>query len=210
MGGFGSGGRNATGAATCESYHSIDLAWLRRQGMLTPGRFSTVTWSRGGEETGSIGLVAQQDGVRLKYQTKDRDWLAGERRRARRVRLHANQVRRPPAVAAVPQMRQGLPEDLWRALFPVPAVLPPALRLAERADEISARWTGPTRSPSACTTSGAGSPRRSTSSRPSRPACAGRRTTASRSSTTICRTGGPSESWLGSGFRDMWTAHTLP
>ena len=75
MGGFGSGGHNSTGAATCESCHSIDLAWLRRRGMLTPGRYSTLTWSQGGQETGSITLAAQHDGVRLIYQIKDRDGL---------------------------------------------------------------------------------------------------------------------------------------
>ena len=31
MGGFGSGGHNARGAATCESCLTIDLAWLRRR-----------------------------------------------------------------------------------------------------------------------------------------------------------------------------------
>jgi hypothetical protein len=73
MGGFGSGGHNSTGAATCESCHSIDLAWLRRRGMLMPGRHSTLTWSQAGEQTGSITLAAQHDGVRLIYQIKDRD-----------------------------------------------------------------------------------------------------------------------------------------
>ena len=36
MGGFGSGGHNTRGAATCESCHSIDLAWLRRRGHTEP------------------------------------------------------------------------------------------------------------------------------------------------------------------------------
>jgi len=43
--------------------------------MLTPGRYSTLRWSQGGQETGSITLAAQHDGVRLIYQTKDRDGL---------------------------------------------------------------------------------------------------------------------------------------
>ena len=73
MGGFGSGGHNARGAATCESCHSIDLARLRRRGMLQVGRYSSLTWSQAGEQTGSIMLIAQHDGVRLRYQTKDRD-----------------------------------------------------------------------------------------------------------------------------------------
>jgi hypothetical protein len=39
--------------------------------MLQPGRFSTLTWSRSGEQTGSITLAAQSDGVLLMYRTKD-------------------------------------------------------------------------------------------------------------------------------------------
>jgi len=72
MGGFGSG-RPSSGAPTCEACLGIDLAWLRRRGMLQPGRFSTLTWSRSGEQTGSITLAAQSDGVRLIYRTTDRD-----------------------------------------------------------------------------------------------------------------------------------------
>jgi hypothetical protein len=70
MGGFGSG-RPGSGAATCEACLNIDLAWLRRRGMLIPGRTSTLTWSCGGQQTGSISLRAEEHGVRLLYQTKD-------------------------------------------------------------------------------------------------------------------------------------------
>jgi len=47
-------------------------------------------------------------------------------------------------VAPLPEMRQGMPEDLRRALFPMPPVLPPAIRLAERKQTGSARL-GPAR-----------------------------------------------------------------
>lgn len=67
MGGFGSGRPSRYGRPTCEACHNLDLAWLRRRGMLKPGSRSTVTWSRGGEVTGSISLTAQVDGVRLLY-----------------------------------------------------------------------------------------------------------------------------------------------
>ena len=40
--------------------------------MLQLGRHSSLTWSQAGEQTGSIMLIAQHDGVRLRYQTKDR------------------------------------------------------------------------------------------------------------------------------------------
>jgi hypothetical protein len=71
MGGFGSGRPSLS--ATCEDCRNIDLAWLRQRGMLQPGRYSSLTWSCGGEQAGSIALVAQHDGVRLLYQTKDYD-----------------------------------------------------------------------------------------------------------------------------------------
>ena len=45
MGGLGSG-RPYSGAPTCEGYLNIDLAWLRRCRMLTPGCSSALTWSR--------------------------------------------------------------------------------------------------------------------------------------------------------------------
>jgi DNA-directed RNA polymerase subunit RPC12/RpoP len=74
MGGYGSGRSGfASCRPTCESYCSIDLAYLRRHGLLKPGRSSSMSWSRGGQQTGSISLIAQHDGVRLVYWTKDRD-----------------------------------------------------------------------------------------------------------------------------------------
>jgi hypothetical protein len=71
--GFGSGRRGYSSAPTCEGTHSIDLAWLRRRGMLEPGRVSTLTWSIGGERTGEISLAAQANGVRLLYSLTGRD-----------------------------------------------------------------------------------------------------------------------------------------
>src|SRR5262245_36076547 len=74
MGGFGSGRWGYRGRKpTCESFHSVDLAHFRRHGLLDPGRSSTLTWSRGGEKTGSITVIAQRGGVRLNYWIKDHD-----------------------------------------------------------------------------------------------------------------------------------------
>jgi hypothetical protein len=39
--------------------------------MLTPGRYSTLTWSVGGQQIASATLAAQQDGVRLNYHTEN-------------------------------------------------------------------------------------------------------------------------------------------
>ena len=77
MGGFGSGRYYYSSAPTCKSSHSIDLAWLRRRGMLEPGRYS-LAWSRAGEPSGSIGIVAQADGERLLYWVTDSNggWIS--------------------------------------------------------------------------------------------------------------------------------------
>jgi hypothetical protein len=72
MGGLGSGRIGGLSSRpTCESYHHIDLAWIRRQGLMTPGRCSTLRWSRCGQETGSISLTAQEHGHYLRYSTTD-------------------------------------------------------------------------------------------------------------------------------------------
>ena len=53
--------------------HSIDLAWLRRQKLLNIGRWSTVRWSRGGRETGSIRLECHAHAIRLVYRQRERE-----------------------------------------------------------------------------------------------------------------------------------------
>jgi DNA-directed RNA polymerase subunit RPC12/RpoP len=73
MGGIGSGRCGGLSSApTCESTHSIDLAYLRRRGHLNPGHHCSLTWSRGGEQTGSIGIIVSHDGIRLNYAVTDR------------------------------------------------------------------------------------------------------------------------------------------
>ena len=59
-------------AERCESYHAIDLAWLRRRKMLQPGRSSSIHWSHCGRPAGSIGIVANANCVHLVY--RHRAW----------------------------------------------------------------------------------------------------------------------------------------
>jgi hypothetical protein len=70
MGGFRSGRHSGSAAGTCEDYHAVDLAWLGRKKMLTPGRSSTIRWSRAGQPTGLIGIVAHPHGVGISYRTR--------------------------------------------------------------------------------------------------------------------------------------------
>ena len=72
MGGWNSG-RNNRGAGRCESWHRLELPWLRKQGYLQPGRWSTITWSRGAERTGSIGFYAYADHAELRYSCNGED-----------------------------------------------------------------------------------------------------------------------------------------
>ena len=74
MGGRGSGRPASYGFTVnkCHEYHSIDLAWLHRKKLLNVGRWSTLTWSRAGHETGSIRVECLIEGVRLVYRRRDR------------------------------------------------------------------------------------------------------------------------------------------
>jgi len=54
----------------CESYHTIDLAWLRRQKLLSPGLSSSIRWSRAGRHVGSVGIVARGNCVHLVYRLR--------------------------------------------------------------------------------------------------------------------------------------------
>ncbi len=70
MGGSGSGRPAYLMAAKCEDHHAIDLAWLRRKGLLIPGCTSTIRWSRGGQQTGAVTIGVSQSGLRLTYRVR--------------------------------------------------------------------------------------------------------------------------------------------
>lgn len=72
MGGIGSGRRSGMGLMVdkCHEFHSIDLAWLQRKKLLNSGRWSTLTWSRGGVRTGFIQLTPVSGGIRLSYRQR--------------------------------------------------------------------------------------------------------------------------------------------
>jgi hypothetical protein len=79
MGGSGSGRRwHYSAKNTTEGYRSIDVRWLKREGMLSPGANRRITWSRGGEITGSINVRSEPDRVILDYRQRDHggEWQA--------------------------------------------------------------------------------------------------------------------------------------
>jgi len=55
MGGQGSGNWYRTGKkTTTDECHRVDVWYLHREGLLTPGHWFSLRWSRAGKETGSI------------------------------------------------------------------------------------------------------------------------------------------------------------
>ena len=68
MGGFGSGRSwRYDSKTTVEECLELDINYLNREGLLKPGRRSSITWSRNGKEIGSITVEVYQNYVELKY-----------------------------------------------------------------------------------------------------------------------------------------------
>ena len=79
MGGRGSGRSAGLGLTVDKTsdFHSIDLGWLRRRSLLNGGFWSTITWSRGGNPTGSVRVMCQSNGLRISYRARQhgQDWV---------------------------------------------------------------------------------------------------------------------------------------
>jgi len=71
MGGLGSGRGWQSGADTTEDYRSVDIRWLKREGLLKPGVSRKITWSRNGEVTGSINVQSEPGRILLDYRHRD-------------------------------------------------------------------------------------------------------------------------------------------
>jgi len=65
MGGFGSGRRY--GKNTTDSYRTLDVRRLQRDGLLIPGHAFGWNWTRNGETVASIQMKTETDRVNLMY-----------------------------------------------------------------------------------------------------------------------------------------------
>lgn len=74
MGGLGSGGWNASGAATTTDHRRIDVGKMQHAGALEPGAAHIWSWARNGETTARISSIGREDGLALAYNWR----LAGE------------------------------------------------------------------------------------------------------------------------------------
>lgn len=55
---------------TADGLSSLDVNWLKREGILTPGRRSSVSWSRGDRPAGDIAIRAETGRVVLVYRSR--------------------------------------------------------------------------------------------------------------------------------------------
>ncbi len=72
MGGVGSGSWYGFIKKTTDECQSIDVRYLHRNGLLQPGHSFSLSWSRAGRQTGSIGGVAYGDRVTFFYRHRRR------------------------------------------------------------------------------------------------------------------------------------------
>ena len=70
MGGFGSGGWNWSGRPTTAGALRLEVNELNKSGALAPGCQSTSSWSRGGEQIGTINICAAEGGITLVYRSR--------------------------------------------------------------------------------------------------------------------------------------------
>lgn len=84
MGGHGSGTycRWST-QTTIEETKRVDIRYMRKQGMLTPGCSGSLYWNRGGEPTGNIRFSCFTDYLRLDFRFRyhgEDDWQTIEQK----------------------------------------------------------------------------------------------------------------------------------
>lgn len=72
MGGPGSGRLSGFRAATTNDYRSIDLAWLKKRGVLKTGYSGSLSWSRGGARIADITYEVREAGLSLTYRVTPR------------------------------------------------------------------------------------------------------------------------------------------
>jgi hypothetical protein len=73
MGGYGSGSWFRYGSKSrTEGQYRIDIRWLKKQGYLWPGFAGSLSWSRRGEQTGSIRYCMAENRMILNYRRQPR------------------------------------------------------------------------------------------------------------------------------------------
>jgi hypothetical protein len=132
LGGVGSGDwYRFDKKTTTGECHSVDVRYLHREGLLNPGHWFFLLWSRAGRETGSIRGVVSRDGrpEQLTLIYRHRSGLGAEWEDVQEPlspELDSLQLRRTEAVVHLSRrgMRpEGCSPVRTRALLPVPTLL---------------------------------------------------------------------------------------
>ena len=109
---------------TTESQHRVDIRWLNKQGRLRPGTMGSFSWSRRGEETGSIRYGMEADRMVLTYRHRPHggEWEDVEQE----VSFDSDNVQlwRPQEVVSLPALQPTGGCSLWSGkIFSLPALL---------------------------------------------------------------------------------------
>ena len=122
MGGSGSGRRQRYQRRTTEGYLALDIAVLRRRGLLQPGHSSVISWSRGGERIGSATVrrgcrkpssVLQTTGRKVQPRAVDESI---------EIPVDRDIARWTTTMVQMSRMPSPMPHPVWRASLPLPAV----------------------------------------------------------------------------------------
>lgn len=65
-------GRKSQGGSNTDNAKSIDIRYLKQKTDLVPGYTGSLSWSRAGRATGSIGYRIESDAIHLSYQNQQR------------------------------------------------------------------------------------------------------------------------------------------
>ena len=137
VGGMGSGNwyrfNKKTTTGEC---HSVDVRYLHREGLLKPGNWFSLRWSRAGRETGSIRgeVIGDEKPERMILTYRHRSGPSGEWEEVQGARvphLDSVQLRWGEAVVRLPWSRvrpEGGCPVRAREVFPVPPLLRSRLR----------------------------------------------------------------------------------
>jgi hypothetical protein len=76
MGGPGSGNWYRSSKGTTEAARRIDIRYLKKRGFLQPGTYGSLSWTCGGEPSGSIRFATSADWIQLIYRSREYggDW----------------------------------------------------------------------------------------------------------------------------------------
>lgn len=100
--------------ATTESQHRVDIRLLKKWGYLWPGVTGSLSWSCGGEETGSIGYRMEAEQMILNYRHRPHDGEWEDVKQEISFDLDALQLWKQAAMVSLPGVSSTCSCCVWR------------------------------------------------------------------------------------------------